>query len=233
MGVAESSGDLASVDGGRQGSDGPSPDEVLALTFELVAHDLRAPLTSSRRALEHVRGRETAADATVLAAVAEALERIEAIVDELLHVERLRRCPLDQHVSLDAVLREEVTSCSELVRVELEAEPASTVGDATLLKHALRNLLANAVRHATSRVVVTARATGGGVLVAVDDDGPGVPPALREVIFQPLVRLELATEGSGLGLTLVRRIVELHRGRVWVEGGPLGGAGVRVWLPSG
>ncbi|MEO0556911.1 MAG: HAMP domain-containing sensor histidine kinase [Bacteroidota bacterium] len=93
-------------------------------------------------------------------------------------------------------------------------------GDTVALATALRNLIANAARHGGPSVQISARATQGGsrIELAVSDDGPGIPPANREALFEPFVRgaaaIEAQTPGSGLGLALVRRIVEAHNGTV-------------------
>lgn len=93
-------------------------------------------------------------------------------------------------------------------------------GDPVALATALRNLIANAARHGGPSVQVSARPTqtGASLELAVSDDGPGIPPTSRETLFEPFVRgedaIEKQTPGSGLGLALVRRIVEAHGGTV-------------------
>ena len=76
----------------------------------------------------------------------------------------------------------------------------------------------------------------GGVLIVVEDDGPGVPTDLREAIFEPFQRGPTASElppGMGIGLSLVARFAELHEGRAWVEERDGGCASFHVFLPSG
>jgi signal transduction histidine kinase len=76
--------------------------------------------------------------------------------------------------------------------------------------------------------VLSANSDCGSLVIAVDDDGPGVPPEERERVFNRFHRREASrdrtTGGSGLGLSIARSIVELHRGRIWLEDSPLGGA---------
>src|SRR4029079_12078498 len=81
------------------------------------------------------------------------------------------------------------------------------------------------------------RVTGesGGALVAVEDDGPGVPEELREAIFEPFRQgpsVARHSPGTGIGLSLVAMFTELHGGRAWVEERPGGGASFRVFLPG-
>ena len=75
----------------------------------------------------------------------------------------------------------------------------------------------------------------GGVLLTVDDAGPGVPEHLRTEIFEPFQQAEVSEHapGVGIGLSLVARFADIHGGRAWVENRPEGGASFRVFLPSG
>lgn len=114
------------------------------------------------------------------------------------------------------------------------------IGDAAALRRVLANLLANAVKFAAAgrRVVVRAAPRGGSseVELRVEDHGPGIPPAERERVFEPFYRGAAAqrneTPGSGLGLSLVRRVVLAHHGRVRVEDAAGGGTAVVIELPS-
>ncbi|SDY97552.1 two-component system, OmpR family, sensor histidine kinase RstB [Lysobacter sp. yr284] len=100
------------------------------------------------------------------------------------------------------------------------------------LELALRNLIANALRHARTRVAVSVAHAGDGYALQVDDDGEGVPEADRERVFQPFAQLRKHPEGFGLGLALVRVIAEKHGGHASVADSPLGGAGFRIELPA-
>jgi signal transduction histidine kinase len=107
--------------------------------------------------------------------------------------------------------------------------------DAHLMETVVRNLLYNAVRHATSQVRVSfAIEAANRCSLSVDDDGPGIPAVDRERIFESFVRLDpsqATKSGYGLGLAIVRRIVEWHEGRVVAESSALGGARLRVEWP--
>ena len=118
-------------------------------------------------------------------------------------------------------------AAEECARVDADLDagddaPALVVyGVNKLLRRAMRNLLENAHRHAAGRATVTLRQHTGRVLITVCDDGPGVPTHLRERIFEPFYRLAGATErdgGVGLGLALVKSIVQKHGGTVRCEG---------------
>lgn len=101
--------------------------------------------------------------------------------------------------------------------------------DALLL--ALQNLIGNALRHAATQVVVSAHALDHRLVIAVDDDGPGIAPADRERIFLPYVQLQQHPDGFGLGLALVQIIAAKHGGSADVCDSVLGGARFRLLLP--
>ena len=115
------------------------------------------------------------------------------------------------------------------------------VGVESEVGRVVRNLVANAVRHGQSKVVMsltTVDANGSGPVVRlrVDDDGPGVPEEQREIVFERFARLEHSRQrdvgGSGLGLALTKRIVEAHHGSITVEQAAIGGASFVVELPA-
>ncbi|MBZ0127218.1 MAG: HAMP domain-containing histidine kinase, partial [Rhodocyclaceae bacterium] len=109
-------------------------------------------------------------------------------------------------------------------------EAAPVAGDAVLLAVLLRNLLDNAVRYTPpgGEVEVSVKPAAGGVSLAVVDSGPGIPEAERGKVFDRFHRvLGTGEEGSGLGLSIVRRIADLHRATVVLGEGP-GGRGLRV-----
>jgi len=111
--------------------------------------------------------------------------------------------------------------------VELDPELTARIVD---------NLLSNALRHTPKgtavRVEVSRR--DDGVLLAVDDSGPGIPDAEKDAVFEPFQRRAKSTVGGlGLGLFVVRKFAEIQGGRAWVEDAPGGGAAFRVLLPDG
>ena len=124
---------------------------------------------------------------------------------------------------------------SEL-RVDTAQVSAGQVeGDAAGLRRVLRNLGDNAARHANGRVAFSVAERDGVVLLEVDDDGPGVPEASWERVFERFVRLDDARArdegGSGLGLAIVAELVAAHGGTVTLASSPIGGTRVEVSLP--
>ncbi|GIU99032.1 MAG: hypothetical protein KatS3mg014_0648 [Actinomycetota bacterium] len=222
-------------------------DEMKNTFLEAVSHDLRTPLTSilgSALTLEQGLGSLSPADAEDLVRrIAANARKLERLLSDLLDLDRLQRgivAPQRRPTDVAELLREAVAD-PELLggrTVELDV-PERLVArlDRAKVERIVENLLANAARHTPSdaRVWVTARREGEGVLIVVEDDGPGVPPELREAVFEPFRQAPgPATHdpGVGIGLALVARFAELHGGRAWVEDRPGGGASFRVYLPE-
>ena len=114
-------------------------------------------------------------------------------------------------------------------------EPVEAEVDSVRLGQAVNNLLDNALKYTPEggRVTLEARAEPGGARITVTDTGPGVPAAEREAIFRRLYRGDASRSqrGLGLGLSLVKAIVESHQGSVSVDDAPGGGARFTVRLP--
>jgi signal transduction histidine kinase len=168
-----------------------------------------------------------------------------ALVDQLLLLARSDadalnhvRTVVDLDDTIDKVLTVEPF---EQLRPEVAIDvwrvsPVKVVGDPLLLEQVVRNLLDNAVRHATARVDVTLSRVGGEAVLVVDDDGPGIPPARRADVLRRFARLDDARDrdqgGTGLGLAIVDDVVRAHDGRVEILDSPLGGARLQVSLPA-
>src|SRR4051794_11110956 len=96
----------------------------------------------------------------------------------------------------------------------------------------LGNLLDNACKWARSRVLIESAQREGVVLITVDDDGPGIDPALRQAVLQRGVRADEAAAGSGFGLAIVRDLAEVYGGSIALVNSPLGGVRARLELPA-
>jgi PAS domain S-box-containing protein len=122
--------------------------------------------------------------------------------------------------------RQEVVTVAGPLRARIDASHFETI---------LQNLLNNAAKHGgpVGPVTIRLESTASGIVLAVEDHGPGVPPGERRAIFDPFTRGRAATErGLGLGLSLVRRLATSDGGRAWVTDTPGGGASFMVFLPS-
>jgi signal transduction histidine kinase len=168
---------------------------------------------------------------------------MESLVDALLLLARLDDsvAPVESRdVDLDDLVLADVDRLAPAgcpVEVDVSHVSAGQVhGSPILLAQVVHNLLGNAVRHARARVAVSLREWDGRVELTVDDDGIGVPSDQRERVFERFVRLDEARArdagGAGLGLAIVRKIVELSDGTVELGSSPLGGARFSVDLPA-
>lgn len=99
------------------------------------------------------------------------------------------------------------------------------------LEEMLGNLLDNACKWAQGRVSITSSIDGEAIVIDVDDDGPGIDAAMRDVVLQRGVKADEAAPGSGLGLAIIRDLAEIYGGAVMLMGSPLGGARARLRLP--
>lgn len=204
-----------------------------------ASHELRSPLARIRMGLElmpQVQG-------PALDEVKRNIAELDQLVDEILLASRLdlADAPLGMLEDIDLVglAAEECAHTGAHLSADAGASPALVWGSARLLRRVLRNLLENARRYARVQgqpapVDVTVRVDGSEVELCVADRGPGVPADLRERIFEPFFRLPGASEregGVGLGLSLVRTVVERHGGRVRCEAREGGGARFVVRLP--
>jgi two-component system OmpR family sensor kinase len=207
-----------------------------------VSHELRTPIARLGFGLELL-GAKT--DDAALKRRIEAMERdlaeLDELVKELLGMTRLDSAQALQAQSLE--LAPLLHGCAEALQpappgLSCELAPAlgSIEGDARLLARAVGNLLRNAAKYATGRIVLQARREGGTIEIAVEDDGPGIPESERERVFEPFFRLDRsrdrATGGFGLGLSIARKAVLLHRGTLRVEESSLGGARFVITLPG-
>jgi signal transduction histidine kinase len=121
--------------------------------------------------------------------------------------------------------------------VRIETAPVVLDIDAAKVERIIENLVMNAMRHTEDGASIWLRVgpAPGAALIAVDDDGPGVPDELREAIFEPFRQgpsRSRHSPGTGIGLSLVAMFTELHGGRAWVEDRHGGGASFRIFLPG-
>jgi signal transduction histidine kinase len=119
------------------------------------------------------------------------------------------------------------------LRIEMDV-PASHVfrGQREDLDEMLGNLLDNACKWARSQVTLTSRMEGGRIVIAVDDDGPGIEPSMRDAVIRRGIRADEAAPGSGIGLAIVRDIAEIYGGSISLEGSPMGGTRAQLTLPA-
>ncbi|TQS31284.1 HAMP domain-containing histidine kinase [Microbispora sp. KK1-11] len=195
-----------------------------------TSHELRTPIAGLRARLEEALLYPDDVDPrdTIQGAL-RATGRLEEIVDDLLLLTRLRGADAapPELIELGALVTEEVSALGPGVPVRVRAVGDVRVrGSRIQLARVIGNLLSNGRRHAAGAVTVTVDSAGGQALVAVTDDGAGVPPADRERVFERFVRLDEARRrdagGSGLGLAISRDIAHAHKGTLRIEDSPVG-----------
>jgi PAS domain S-box-containing protein len=222
-------------------------DEMKTTFLQAVSHDLRTPLTTVlgiALTLERRAGGLPAADiADLLQRLSASARKLDGLLADLLDLDRLARgtlSPRRQVVDVGELTRrvvEEVGVAAEHT-VVVDAPALQIAVDAPKVERIVENLVVNAARHTTAgtTIWVGVQPHDGGVLLLVEDEGPGVPAELREQIFQPFRKGRNVADhapGSGIGLALVARFAELHGGRALVQDRPGGGASFRVYLPHG
>jgi signal transduction histidine kinase len=206
-----------------------------------ASHDLRSPITAIRARIEAALMDPDDADWPETAhRVLESLDRLQAIVTDLLTLARLDAgVPRDvDAIDLPGLVSAELQRSNRTKEVRTDLQPKVTVvGDRLRLNRLLTNLLDNAERHARSQIKVIVRAEHDVAVLEVQDDGTGIAPEHREVVFQRFARLEAArhkdVNGTGLGLPIAREIAKAHGGSLTIEDSKIGARFVlRIPIPS-
>jgi PAS domain S-box-containing protein len=220
-------------------------DEMKNSFLTAVSHELRTPLASvlgyaitmSQEDIEFPE--EERRD--MMSRLLRNAKRLEMLLADLLDVDRMSRGILEpkRHPTNLAELAQRVLEHADLHdrEVDVDIDQVTLDLDAPMVERILENLLMNAGKHtpAGSAIKLSIQQVEDGAVIAVDDQGAGVPDALKETVFLPFERGPEAPQhapGTGIGLSLVSRFAELHGGRAWVDDAPGGGASFRVFLPA-
>ncbi|HEX4872661.1 MAG TPA: PAS domain-containing protein [Nevskiaceae bacterium] len=203
----------------------------------VASHDLKEPLRGmgsyARFLLEDYAERLDDTGREMLVALGQQAERMQRLIEDLLQIARLGREPLRRlpAVALDQVLDEVLASLDHLLRerqVQLQREPLGQLDcDPVRVGELLRNLITNGIKYNQATPPVLAfgrqRLAGGEDAFFVRDNGIGIRAEDRERVFAPFKRLHARDRyggGSGVGLTIVKKIVEAHHGSIWLESQP-------------
>ena len=217
-----------------------------------MSHELRTPLNAiigfSQVLRQRLFGELNAKQEEYLDDVIASGNHLLSLIDDVLDLSKIEAGRIELELTTFS-LREALERSVVMVReraadggvwVSLELSPEVDVvrADERRVRQTVFNLLSNAVKFtpAGGSVVVAAERNGGEARVSVTDTGPGVAPEDRERVFEEFQQTELGArqrEGTGLGLAVSRRLVELHGGRIWVEDGPGGGSRFVFTLPLG
>ncbi len=209
-----------------------------------ASHELRTPVTAIKGFTDLYRNGDLAGSGDLdeaMRRIGQESRRMETLVDDLLLLARLDEerglATSDVDVASlvhDALLDAAATHPSRTVTADCESDLV-VPGDDARLRQVLANLVSNALVHAgpAAAVTISARAFAGGVAIEVADNGIGIAETDQARIFEEFQQVgrERSREGTGLGLTLTRRFVELHGGRIWLESAPGQGSTFTFTLP--
>lgn len=213
-----------------------------------VSHDLKGPLTAvigSAQILDRAEQLSLTPEqrTELLRAISVSARKMNRLITDLLDLERVDRGmaePDREPTDVGAVARRVVAEADFLYQhpALVEADPFLLMLDAGKVERIVENLLVNAAKHTTegTPVMVRVEPSDGGVLLSVEDEGPGIPDETKAVMFEAFRQGDQARasgSGAGIGLSLVRAFAELHGGRVWVEDrSDRPGTAFRVLLPG-
>ena len=220
----------------RKAKDLQEKNEELTRFTSSVSHDLRSPLVTIQTFQGHlerdIRSRDAVRVEKDLDYIRNAADKMGRLLDDLLRFSRVGRIMTpSEETPLQAIVKEALDLVAGRitgrgVRIDLAEEPVVLYGDRTRLVELFLNLVDNAVKfmgdEPAPRVEIGVEQAGEELVFHVRDNGIGIDPELQPMLFDLFHKLDPETEGEGIGLALVKRIVELHGGRIWVESEGLG-----------
>ena len=217
-------------------------EKLKSALLDAVTHDLRTPLTSIKASVTMLidenqldpieRTIDSKARTELLEVINEETDRLNTFVETMVELARLQ--------SGDTLLRRSSVTAEEIVvkaarraktirgthkfksQIEPNLPPLSV--DARALVEAIHNLLDNAAKYSPpdTTIFIGASRSNGNVRFVVEDEGPGIPQAERESVFERFYRSDKLKRGLGMGLSIVRGIIEAHGGQIWIESGEKG-----------
>lgn len=206
-----------------------------------ASHELRSPLATIISGLEVAEAHPDLLDAELaINTLLPEAQRMHTLIEDLLLLARAderRLVRRQEEVAVDDVARSEVARARRDAPCAVEADtcPVRCTGDPVAISRMIRNLMENAVRHASSCVHLEVASRNGTVILTVSDDGPGICAADRPRVFERFVRLDSdrarSGGGAGLGLAIVAEIAAAHGGTVTIDDRPGGGSRFIVSLP--
>jgi PAS domain S-box-containing protein len=219
-------------------------DELIRFTYT-ISHDLKSPLVTMRTFLGYLEHDARKSDMVVVSKdldyIRNAVDKMSQLLDELLELSRIgRRVDPPAEVTLQEVAKGALDLVAGRisgrgVKVKITKEPVLLWGDRARLVEVFQNLVDNAVKfmgdERKPRVEIGVEQEGDETVLFVRDNGMGIDPRHQPKLFNLFEKLDSNSEGTGIGLALVRRIIEVHGGRIWVESaGPGQGSTFRFTL---
>ncbi|ATC83783.1 MULTISPECIES: two-component system sensor histidine kinase EnvZ [Pseudoalteromonas] len=199
-----------------------------------VSHDLRTPLTRIRLATEMMNDE----DDYLREGIIYDIEDMNGIIDQF--IEYLRHHKTDELACEDInALVTEVVNCELKQQRVITFKGNPSVGlvplSSVAIKRVITNMIENALRYSDGDIEVLSYFNSNKkyVVIAVNDNGPGIPESELESVFEPFKQGDTArgSEGSGLGLAIIKRIIDMHDGKVKLENRPEGGLSAQIYLP--
>ncbi|NQT36823.1 MAG: PAS domain-containing protein [Planctomycetes bacterium] len=201
-----------------------------------VSHDLRSPLITIDGFANLLRKSIADGDMSTtmddIQRICDAAERMERLLKELLELSRIGRATSSAtETSLNELAGDALAAVSGQVRqrgvcVDVATDMPAVFGDRLRLTELVQNLIDNAVKYMGDqprpRIEIGCRATGAETVCYVRDNGIGIDPRDHQRVFELFSQLDREAEGTGVGLALAQRIVEVHEGRIWIESEGLG-----------
>jgi PAS domain S-box-containing protein len=213
-------------------------EEMKSTFISVISHELKTPVSLIKGYAGTLRREDAKWDERTLreslAVIEEESDRLNQLIDNLLDASRLQAGALKLelgYVALDKLASQTVAKFrtqtqQHILSLDFPPDFPTVLGDSERLRQVFDNLLSNAIKYSPQggAIRVSGRADGDWVYVAVRDEGIGIPKDEQEHVFDRFYRVESSlsrrTQGTGLGLFLVKAVIEAHQGRVWVESAP-------------
>lgn len=210
-------------------------EKLKSALLDAVTHDLRTPLTSIKAATTMLIDEQGAIHSTLdpsghadlLEVINEETDRLNSFVESMVELARLDAGSFElktSAVAVDELIANVLQRASRVtsdhkVDVQIEDELPALRADAKAIAEALYNLVDNAAKYspANATISISAAKADAGIAFAIEDEGPGISAAEREKIFEKFYRTDRSAKGFGLGLAIVRGIIEAHNGRVFAD----------------
>ena len=222
-------------------------EKLKSALLDAVTHDLRTPLTSIKASVTMLIDEnwkdsihmtlERDGRGELLEVINEETDRINSFVESMVELARLeagefslRRAQSEvEEIISNALQRSEKLTANHKLKVNIEPDLPSISVDSKAIAEAVYNLIDNAAKYSPglSTIEIEVKRIDDKIRFSVEDEGWGIPEAEREKVFEKFYRGNKRTKGFGMGLSIVRGVVEAHGGKIWIEGGGSGSRGSR------
>lgn len=214
-----------------------------------LSHEMKSPLTTVVALIDllsmNERGNLHPDQLERIEVVQQNADRLTLLVNDFLNISKMEAGTFeinpaefkitDLRRDLETSFAPTIEGRDQTLAVTSPGEDQSAGLDRELIRQAIMNLLSNASKYSPSHTTISLDIwiDSHDLRITVTDEGPGIPQAERDTVFEPYHQLDNpGVPGTGMGLTIVRQIVELHKGSVWIEDGVGGGTSFAIWLPD-